>query len=73
MDTLFGEQALVDVTNDLTPEQRLEMSEKLEKLIRKFNVADPGALSQYFSGVQDGLNHAYKLVNEIDDDYNFNG
>ena len=26
--------------------------------------------NSYFEGVADGLNNAYKLVNEINDDYN---
>jgi len=61
--------ALVDVTNDLTDDQKLALSVKLEILIAKYlNLA--GRDDEYFTGVADGLNHAFKLTNEIDDDYN---
>ena len=63
---------IVDVTNDLTPEQRLVMSDKLETLMtrasRNAHHAQPGEL--YWEGLTEGLNNAYKLVNEINDDYN---
>ena len=61
---------IVDVTNDLTPEQRLELSDKLEKLMARYNPRGSAIETLYFEGVAEGLNCAYKLVNEINDDYN---
>jgi len=59
---------VVKIKNSLTPAQRAEMSEKLEALMRKYgkNSLD----NDYMSGVVDGLNHAHKLINQINDDYN---
>ena len=60
---------LVDVTNNLTDEQKQEASDKLETLMGKYmRLADRD--DEYFTGVADGLNHAFKLINEINDDYN---
>ena len=61
---------LVDVSNDLTDEQKLALSYKLEALMAKYGRSRG---QMYFEGVADGLNHAYKLINEIDDDYNSEG
>jgi len=60
---------LVDVTNDLTDEQKESLSNKLETLIAKYSRL-AGRDDEYFTGAADGLNHAFKLINEIDDDYN---
>jgi len=64
--------ALVDVTNDLTDEQKLVLSNKLEAIMAKYTKMARGDdfAKDYFTGVADGLNHAFKLTNEIDDDYN---
>jgi len=61
--------SVVDVSNDLTPEQKKAMSYKLELLMIKYGRLG-SRIEPYFEGVADGLNHAYKLLNEIDDDYN---
>ena len=68
-------KTVVDVTNDLTLIQRLEMSDKLELLMSKYGTLSGTNLQQsntrhYFEGIAEGINIAYKLVNEIDDDYN---
>lgn len=59
---------IVDVNNDLTDDQKQALSEKLEKLIGKYTKMSRN--NMYFAGVTDGLNHAHKLINEINDDYN---
>jgi len=59
--------SLVDVTNDLSDEQKLTLSNKIETIMTKYSKSNN---MDYFVGVVDGLNHAYKLINEIDDDYN---
>jgi len=61
-------KTVVNVKNDLTPKQRQELSDKIEKLMQQY-----GRFSlenMYFAGVIDGMNNIYKLINEIDDDYN---
>lgn len=63
---------LVDVANDLTSEQRQVMSDKLEILMRKYGTFSRRGNNKYFEGTAEGLNIAYKLINEIDDDYNSN-
>lgn len=60
--------ATLDVSNDLTDEQKKILSDKLEVLMGKYARLG-GRHSDYFNGVMDGLNNAYKLVNEIEDDY----
>ena len=59
---------LVDVTNDLTPEQKQALSDKLEVLMAKYGTL--ACRSYHFEGTAEGLNIAYKLINEISDDYN---
>lgn len=61
--------SIVDVTNDLTHAQRQRLSDKLELLMRKYGTMSKRE-SPYYEGIADGLNIAYKLINEIDDDYN---
>lgn len=72
---------VVKIRNSLSPAQRQEMAEKLNALIRKYEELSSGIVNSnqasnvwdaytYFEGVADGLNHAYKLVMEINDDYN---
>jgi len=58
----------IDVSNDLTDAQKQDLSDKLEILMAKYGRFS-GPDAKYFDGVADGLNHAYKLVNEIVDDY----
>ena len=66
---------LIKVTNNLTKKQRQELSNKLEVLLMKyskhaFTAQMRGRDDLYFEGVQEGINMAYKLINQIDDDYN---
>jgi len=60
---------IVDVTNDLTDAQKLALSDKLELLMAKYGKLGGREVS-YHTGVLTGLNNAYKLINEINDDYN---
>jgi hypothetical protein len=68
---------VVKIRNSLSPEQRKEMAEKLNSLIRKYETLSSRSTMtgkqdahSYFEGVADGLNHAYKLMLQINDDYN---
>lgn len=75
---------LVNVKNSLDKKQKKEISDKLEKLIRKYQrlsvnrerlMVERGEVNKfnshsYMEGVCDGLKHAYKLVNELQDSYN---
>ena len=61
---------IVDVSNSLTSEQRKELSAKIEALEAKYATLHLKSGSQFASGVSSGLNSAWKLINEIDDDYN---
>jgi len=62
----------------LTGEQRELLRDALEKLMRKYNKFHRRAFvkggnhekTMYFAGVVDGLNHAFKLISEVHDDYN---
>lgn len=59
---------LFDIANDLTDEQKRDLSHKIELLMGKYaNLG--GRESEYFSGCVDGMNHAHKLINEEVDDY----
>ncbi len=65
--------SLIDVTNDLTYIQRQDMSDKIEIIMRKYGLLSSdniGGDRYYFNGVAEGLNIAYKIINELDDDYN---
>lgn len=64
----------LDVSNDLTDEQKKVLSDKIEVLMGKYGrmigqLELDGHNTAYLNGVMDGLNNAYKLVNEIEDDY----
>ncbi len=62
---------IVNVENDLTAAQKKDLSDKLEKLMAKYTICQIDTKSEdYFAGVVDGLNNAFKLINEIEDDYN---
>lgn len=63
-------KTIVDVKNSLTQEQRDELSDKIEKLMAKYSGMALRGNRYYFSGVVDGMSSIYKLINEIDDDYN---
>ena len=63
-------KTIVDVKNSLTQEQRDELSVKIEKLMAKYSAVALARGNRYFAGVVDGMNNIYKLINEIDDDYN---
>jgi hypothetical protein len=54
----------------LTDEQKLSISELFEKVMNKYELkSNIGKDSIYFSGVTDGINHCYKIINGISDDY----
>ena len=57
---------LDEIRECITDEQRKKLSEALEKIMLKYSTCG----NNYFDGVNDGLNHAYKMINAIDDDYN---
>ena len=52
----------------LTPEQAQLLGDALEQLMHKYEARAES--SPYMAGVADGLNHARKLVMQVDDDYN---
>ena len=52
----------------LTPEQAQLLGDALELLLHKYEARAES--SHYMAGVADGLNHAWKLVMQVDDDYN---
>lgn len=58
---------IVSLENDLTEEQKQLLSDRLEVLMAKYSSLH----DTYFNGVVSGLNYAYKLINEIDDDYRY--
>lgn len=66
-------QDLHDKIN-LTSLQKELLSKALEELMTKYSkmasLRRDEKLSAYADGVSDGLNHAFKLINNIDDDYN---
>lgn len=58
---------------NLTDEQIKLLSDALELLTAKYarlGMDDRSERGMYFYGISDGLNHVWKLVNGIDDDYN---
>ena len=61
---------VVDVVNTLSDAQKNEISDKIELLISHYKRNFDCRMNPYFGGVIDGMNHIYKLINEIDDDYN---
>ena len=68
---------VVKISNSLSHRQQVEMAEKLGALIEKYEVLSSRSQNfkhmdhhSYFEGVADGLNHAYKLILEDNDDYN---
>ena len=69
----MSDDRIVDVTNDLTPEQREAMGDKIEKLMCHYSRMQRQSGNSYFSGAVDGLNSAWKLIYELDDDYNTPG
>jgi len=52
----------------LTPEQTQLLGDALEQLMHKYEARAES--SPYMAGVADGLNHARKLITQVDDDYN---
>ena len=63
---------LVDLENSLDDSQKKDLSEKLELLMSAFGnrARHNPARAEFYDGVVDALNNAYKLVNGEDDDYN---
>lgn len=55
----------------LTPEQAQLLGDALERLMYKYEAM--ATRSPYMAGVADGLNHARKLVTQVEDDYNSTG
>jgi hypothetical protein len=58
----------------LTSKQKELLSDAIEKLITKYanySKLENAQDRAYYAGTGDGLNDAYKLINNIDDDYNF--
>lgn len=60
---------------DIDEEVKKKYLKAIDKLIRKYegleeNSQHPSWTNGYWTGVCDGLNHAYKLLMKIDDDYN---
>lgn len=60
---------LVNIQNNLTDDQKKELLDKIEILMSKYSSMSRSSI--YFAGVVDGMNHICKLINEIDDDYNY--
>ncbi len=61
-----GNDNEIELEFNLQQDQKDDLSNLLEALMNKYqNVKING----YYGGVVDGLNHAYKIVNGIDDDY----
>ena len=54
---------------NLTDEQKGKLADALHQLVIKYEPVTH-VNNDYFDGVCDGLNHAWKLVQGIDDDYN---
>lgn len=53
----------------LSDEQKKLLSDVVTKIMDKYETHSTD--TDYFSGVADGLNHAYKIINGISDDYNY--
>lgn len=57
----------------LKKKQKKEISELFEKLINKYQKMSETATHEwtanYMSGVADGINHCFKIINETPDDY----
>lgn len=63
-----------DISNNISEQDRAKLSAMLETLMLKYGKmsrsSTPGDPTRsYFNGVVDGLEHAHKLINEIEDDY----
>ena len=56
----------VELDFELSESQKSDLSNLIEALMNKYSNTK---IYVYHSGVVDGLNHAYKVVNGIDDDY----
>jgi hypothetical protein len=74
MSSIVDIAALSEKLN-LTEEQKLLLSAAMEEIRNKYAKVENEdkssmAIRMYCNGVADGLNHAYKIVNGIDDDYN---
>lgn len=59
----------INLDFDLTDEQKLKISELFEKLMNKYELMSNKKNNVYFSGVVDGINHCYKIINGKEDDY----
>jgi hypothetical protein len=64
----------LDTSNTLTQEQRDHICKRIEALADRaqriqFDVEKLGRRDMYWDGVTSGLNQAYKLVQDIFDDY----
>lgn len=64
------------IDNKLTDEQKNYLIKIIENVMDKYEKKASDAEKRgdknslhYNSGVSDGLNHAYKIINGIDDDY----
>lgn len=55
----------------LTNDQKKQLSDWFEVLMTKYSrmAHSRSEPNRYLDGVADGLNHAYKVVNNIEDDY----
>lgn len=78
-DKIINMQKLHEELN-LSIKQKELIVGALEKVMSKYSLAHQHEQNinfanfiseDYFAGVIDGLNHAFKIINNIDDDYNF--
>ena len=54
---------------EMSDETREKLSDIFEKLMAKYEGMSNGFVNSYYSGVIDGINHCYKVVNGVVDDY----
>ena len=59
------EDEIKKISGSLTEEQKHLLYLALDKLIKKYENMD----GEYFDGVVDGINHCYKLISGVYDDY----
>jgi len=55
---------------NLSDNQIKDLSDVFEIYMKKYEIMAGKDMHPYFSGVVDGLNTCYKIINGIDDDYN---
>jgi hypothetical protein len=62
----MSDKIIIQLREELSVVQKNDLSDILNTLMDKYQ---PNVVKDYYAGLVDGLNIAYKVINGIEDDY----